>query len=144
MIRDGVFLLRCWALISLWVALACFWRSLQGGVPMPPETHSSAMYAIPAEVWALGSLAQALAFFWVVGTRRYLTMAAIASIGAVVNLALAVFSNRAEFGFIQSLVSGGVGMMHCVIVVAALVDALGCRIVLRAERIVARVIHRDD
>lgn len=139
MIRDGVFLLRCFALISVAVAIKCLWASVTGGVPMPPETHGTAIHTIPAELWSLVSLAQALAFFWLAGTRRYLSLAAVAAMGAFINLALAVFSARAEFGFIQSAVTGGIGVMHCVICVAALVDALGCRIVRLARMILERV-----
>ena len=133
MIRDGVFLLRAFALISVWVAVGCLWKSLTGGVPMPPETHGGAMYAIPAELWSMVSLAQAIAFFMLAATRDYLKLSAVAAVGAVINVALAVFSNRAEFGFIQSMVTGGVGLMHCVICVAALIDALGDRLMCRAR-----------
>lgn len=136
MIRDGVFLLRCFALISVWVAIKCLWASVNGGVPMPPETHGSAMHTIPAEMWSLVSLAQALAFFWLAGSRNYLALASIAGLGAVINLALAIFSARAEFGFIQSAVTGGIGVMHCVICLAALVDAVGCRLVARAKLLI--------
>lgn len=136
MIRDGVFLLRAFALISVWVAVVCLWKSVTGGVPMPPETHGGAMYAIPAELWSLVSLAQAVAFFVVAGSSRYGLIAVTASGGAVINLALAVFSARAEFGFIQSAVTGGIGVMHCVIVVAALIDAMGCQLVARAKALI--------
>lgn len=136
MIRDGVFLLRCFALISVLIAAKSLWASLNGGVPMPPETHSGAMYAIPAEMWSLVSLAQALLFFWLAGTRRYLALALVAAVGATINLALAVFSANATFGFIQYHVTGGIGVMHCVICVSALVDAVGCRLVARAKMLI--------
>lgn len=139
MIRDGIFLLRCFALISVAVAVKCLLASISGGVPMPTETHGTAIHTIPAEAWSLVSLAQAIAFFWLVGSRRYLSLAAVAAMGAIINLALAVFSARAEFGFIQSAVTGGIGVMHCVICIAAMVDALGCRIVRLAKMILERI-----
>lgn len=142
MIRDGVFLLRVFALISLLVAIDCLRMALLGGVPMPPETHSGAMYAIPAELWATVSLAQAIAFFALAGTRDYLKLSVVAGLGAIINLALAVFSARAEFGFIQSRVTGGIGMMHCAICVAALIDALGDRLICRARALIH--FEKDD
>lgn len=142
MIRDGVFLLRVFALISLGVAIECLRAAMTGGVPMPPETHSGAMYAIPAELWSWVSLIQAVAFFAIAGTKQHLTLASVAFFGAVINLALAVFSARAEFGFIQSRVTGGVGLMHCAICVAALIDALGDRLICRAKALVK--ILEDD
>jgi hypothetical protein len=144
MIRDGVFFLRCFAALSAWVALQSLWRSLDGGVPMPPETHTSAMFLIPAEAWSLVSLAQAGLLFWLAGTRHYLWLAFVATIGATINLALSHFSSHAAFGFLQSTVTGGVGLLHCAVVVAAMVDALGCRIAAFGRLLLDRIVGRDE
>jgi hypothetical protein len=138
MIRDGVFQLRVFALISLVVAFDCFRMAFYGGIPMPPETYGGAMYAIPAEVWAAVSVSQALAFFVLAGTQHYFKLALVAFVGAVVNLALALFSTEAAFGFLQSRVYGGIGLMHCAICICAIVDCVGKCLICRARVLTQR------
>ena len=134
MIRDGVFQLRVFALISLVVAFDCLRMAFYGGIPMPPETYGGAMYAIPAELWAAVSVSQALAFFVLLGTQHYFKLALVAFVGAVVNLALALFSTEAAFGFLQSRVYGGIGLM-CI---CAIVDCVGKCLICRARVLTQR------
>lgn len=114
--------LALWGVMMALMGLACMAVALSGGVPMPPQTYSSAMYIIPAWVWALAVIAQG-AGLCLAAIRRSPTAVALAGLGgAVIYLALGVFSWQAEYGFVLSLGAAAWGVMHCAIVVAALID----------------------
>lgn len=140
MIRDGVFLLRAFATISLWIALISLARALTGGAMMTPETHGEATALLSPVGWSILSALQAAVLLALLGTPRLILLSITATAGAAINLAIAIFAARAELGFLASHIAAGVGVMHCVIAVAAAIDATGARLIARARAL----IHRED
>ena len=138
MVGRNLLAIRAFALISAALAADCLRASLTGGIPMPPETHGTAMYEIPALVWSGASLAQAVALFVVAGTRWRGLTAVVALWGAVITLALAQFAGQAEFGFILSRIAAGVGCLHLLIVAASVYDLVTDRLRRALDRIEGR------
>lgn len=122
MVASNLFLIRAYALICAALALDCLRVSLGGGIPMPPETHGGAMYAIPGELWSAASLAQGLMLWCIAGSGRHVGTFAVGLVGGIINISLAVFSSEAAFGFIQSRIAAGAGMLHLAISGLALLD----------------------
>ena len=121
-IEDHAPGLALWGALMSLMGLACMIVALAGGVPMPEHTHSSAMYLIPAWVWAVAVIGQGAALAVSAARRAPLGVAAAGLVGAVIYLALGVFSWQAEYGFVLSLGAAAWGVMHCAVTVAALID----------------------
>lgn len=113
---------------------AFLWQAMTGGVPMPPHTHGSAMYIIPAEAWSLAVIAAHGAGLWGAASGRLgWTMIAGAG-GGLVYLALGLLSWSAEYG---DVVTGGglaLGLVHCWIFGMAAADMRLCRLWAQIER----------
>jgi len=136
MIRENAFMIRAFALICAALALDCFRVSIWGGNPMPLDTHGEAIYIIPGERWSLGSLLQAVGACDLDGLRQRWPLALFALAGAVINIALAVYSAAAEFGFVQSRVAMGAGLLWLTISVLAAFEGYACRLVKSAGAII--------
>lgn len=132
--------LALWGVMMALMGVACMIVALTGGAPMPPQTYSTAMYVIPAWVWSLVVILQG-AGLCLASIRHKRVAVALAGLGgAVIYLALAVFSWQAEYGLVLSLGAAAWGVMHCTIVIAALIDMRLMRLRLRILR-AARRIH---
>jgi type III secretory pathway component EscS len=139
MIRDGVLLVRVYAMICAGLGLDCLRVSMTGGIPMPEWTHGQAIYIIPGEVWSLVSfLPAAIVAAWV-GSRHHALVCISAAISAITNLALGVFSADAAMGFIQSRVAFGAGLLWVAIAVMSAADWIGYRWCRWAREIVERI-----
>lgn len=122
MTLGNLLAIRAFALISAALAADCLRLALTGGVPMPVQTHGTAIFEIPAEVWSGASLGQALALFASTFIKRAWFTATAAACGAIITIALAVFAAQAQFGFITSRIAFGVGCLHLLIVAAVIHD----------------------
>lgn len=140
MIRDGIFLLRAFATVSLWLAVISLARAMTGAALMPPETHGAATVLLSPTSWSILSAVQAAVMLSLLGGPRLILLALAATGGAAINLAISVFAARAELGFLASHVAAAVGVMHCVVAVAAAIDATGARLIARARSI----FHAED
>lgn len=126
-----------WGALMAMMGFACLGMALTGGVPMPEHTHASAMYLIPAWVWALAVIAQGALLAGSAAHHRPAGVAVAGVFGALIYLALGVFSWQAEYGFVLSLGATTWGVLHCGIAVAALIDLHLLRLracILRAAR----------
>lgn len=114
--------LALWGALMAVMGAACLIVALTGGAPMPPQTYGSAMYLIPAWLWSLAVIAQG-ALLCLASARHSTSWVAMAGLaGAVIYLAIGVFSWQAEYGFVLSLGAAAWGVMHCGVAVAALID----------------------
>lgn len=119
--QDAIMLLAA----SLFLmGVECLRLSLMGGVPMPPETHGSAMYQIPAETWALVVLAQSAALF--IGARldSSAIVAAAGMTGGLIYLALFVMADQASLGFLVSRGAAVFGVLNTAAAAAGILDLL--------------------
>ena len=138
MIRDGVFLMRAFATVSLWLGLISLARALTGAALMPAETHGAATAVLSPAAWSVLSAAQAAAMLSLLGSPKLLMLSAVATAGAAINLAIAFFAARADLGFLASHVAAAIGVMHCVVAVAAAIDAAGAHLAARGRAILQR------
>lgn len=130
--------IRLFAFFCTILGFECLRSSLFGGVPMPPETHGGAMYAIPAELWSLAVIGQA-AMLWWSACRRRLRVAMFAGlIGGVINIAIAIFAQDGAFGFLLSRGAAVIGFLHLAAGLAAFVETREARI----RRVLRDVLHR--
>lgn len=139
MIRENLFVIRAYAMICAALGLDCLRVAVTGGIPMPLATHGTAIYTIPAELWSGLALAQGVAVLVLAGTERHWTLGLAALCGGILNIALGVYSASAEFGFVQSRVAFGAGLLHLVIAALALHDARRCSLLRRLRLMDARV-----
>ncbi|WWT39545.1 hypothetical protein [Microcystis phage Mae-JY02] len=139
MIRENLFLIRSYAVICAALGLDCLRVAVTGGIPMPLATHGTAIHTIPAELWSGIALAQGVAVLVLAGTERHWALGLAALFGGVLNIALGVYSASAEFGFVQSRVAFGAGLLHLVIAALAFHDARRCSLLRRMRRMEARV-----
>lgn len=101
---------------------SCLYAAMDGGVPMPPETHGSAMYETPAEVWALVVMGQSALLVAGAHWHRHGVVAAAGLLGGVIYMALAVMANQASLGFIVSRGAAVFGVLNTTAAAAALLD----------------------
>lgn len=119
--RDAIMLLGASLLV---MGLDCLRMSIMGGVPMPVETHGSAMYEIPAEAWGLVVIAQAGLLMWGAWCRcpRLIALAGIA--GGLLYHALFIMADQASLGFIVSRGAMVFGVLNTAAGIAGLLDVL--------------------
>ena len=134
---NGRVVVAAYAIICFLVGLASLKMSISGGIPMPPETHGDAMYIIPGELWSVVSMAQGLLMLWAISFSRWGVLAFACVIGAAIDTAIAVMAETASFGFLTSLIAGGAGLLHAVIAILAVQEAIGHKIKLAMDRIEA-------
>ena len=140
--RDAIMLLGASLLV---MGLDCLRMSLMGGVPMPPETHGSAMYEIPAEVWGLVVIAQSGALLWGAWYRCPRIIAAAGITGGLLYHALFVMADQAAMGFIVSRGAMVFGVLNTAAGVAGLLDALAKWLERQVELAVGWIErHRSD
>lgn len=119
--QDAIKLLGFTLLV---MGLECLRMSLMGGVPMPPETHGSAMYEIPAEVWAFIVISQSAALMIGAWRGSALLVAVAGFWGGMVYLALFVMADHAALGFLVSRGSAVFGVLNTAAAAAAMLDVL--------------------
>lgn len=119
--RDAIMLLGA-ALFLM--GMECLRLSLTGGVPMPPETHGSAMYEIPAETWALVVLAQSTTMAIGAWRGSAALVAASGLAGGMIYLALAVMADQASLGFLVSRGAAVFGVLNTAAAAAGFLDLL--------------------
>lgn len=119
--RDAIMLLGLTLLI---MGFECLRLSLWGGVPMPPETHGSAMYEIPAELWALVVIGQSGAIVWGAWQDSAATVAVAGFFGGLIYLTLFVMADQASLGFLVSRGAAVFGVMNTAAATAGIFDLL--------------------
>lgn len=121
-VADNTLMIRALAIACTAVGVECLRSSLTGGIPMPPETHGGAMYAIPGELWSVVTITFGGLMYWATKPQNLWLLAFASFGGALINMLIAHFSAIAEFGFIQSRVSWGVGVIHLIVACLAVVE----------------------
>lgn len=106
------------------MGLECLRMSLAGGVPMPPETHGTAMYQTPAEVWALIVLAQSGLLVLGAWHRLPWLVAGAGMFGGMLYLALFFMADNAALGFLVSRGSAVFGVLNTAAAAAGIFDML--------------------
>ena len=104
------------------MGLDCLRMSMMGGVPMPKETHGSAMYEIPAEVWGLVVIGQSGLLFAGAFRQWRGVIASAGVLGGLIYLALSVMADQASVGFIVSRGAAVFGILNTTAAAAALLD----------------------
>ena len=99
------------------------YTAMNGGVPMPPESHGGAIYAIPAEIWAVAVIAQGFIMMLAVNSRWHLILMITAFFGALMNGFLGYFAGEAAYGFIVARGALVFALLHGAIAIAAGLDA---------------------
>jgi len=117
--RDAIMVFGAALLL---MGLDCLRMSLMGGVPMPPETHGSAMYEIPAELWGLIVIAQGAALLWGAYGNHAMTVMVAGIIGGLLYYALFAMADQASLGFIVSRGAFVFGMLNTAAASAATLD----------------------
>ena len=119
--QDAIMLLG----VTLFLmGLECLRMSLTGGVPMPPETHGTAMYQTPAEAWALIVLAQSGALILGAKIGCPPLVAAAGLFGGLLYLALFTMADQAALGSLVSRGSAVFGVLNTAAAAAAFLDML--------------------
>lgn len=117
--QDAIMLLGAALFV---MGATCLLAAMDGGVPMPKETHGSAMYEIPAEVWALVVMGQSGLLF-LGAYRHWVGVIAVAGVlGGLIYLALSVMADQASLGFIVSRGAAVFGILNTSAAAAALLD----------------------
>ena len=117
--KDSIMLLGAALFV---MGLDCLRMSIMGGVPMPKETHGSAMYEIPAEVWGLVVIGQSGLLFAGAYMHWKGVIAAAGVLGGLIYLALSVMADQASLGFIVSRGAAVFGILNTSAAAAALLD----------------------
>jgi hypothetical protein len=110
------------------MGMTVLYTAVNGGVPMPPESHGGAIYAIPAEAWAVAVVFQGF-LLMLANARGWLgVLFSTAIFGAFMNGFLAYFAAEAAFGFIVSRGALVFALLHGSIAIAAGLDAASDRL----------------
>lgn len=117
--QDAIMLLGAALFV---MGATCLLAAMDGGVPMPPETHGSAMHEIPAEVWGLVVIGQSGLLFAGAYMHWKGVIAAAGVIGGLIYLALSVMADQASLGFIVSRGAAVFGILNTSAAAAALLD----------------------
>lgn len=104
------------------MGMTVLYTAMTGGVPMPPESHGGAIYAIPAETWAIAVVSQGF-LMMLANARGWLgVLFFTALLGTFMNGFLAYFAGEAAFGFIVSRGALVFALLHGSIALAAGLD----------------------
>lgn len=117
--RDAIMLLALALFVMGW---ECLRMAVMGGVPMPPETHGSAMYEMPAEAWAAIVIGQSGALLLGSWLRLPKLIAVSGLIGGILYLALWVMADQASLGFIVSRGAAVFGVLNTAAATAGFFD----------------------
>jgi len=93
------------------------YSALNGGIPMPPETHGRVVHNIPAEFWA--GLYMTFSGLMVYGFWRLSAIAVRtgAAIGVVTNVVFAAAASEADFGYLLQAGATRDAMWYAVILI---------------------------
>ena len=137
--RDAIMLL---ALALFVMGLECFRMAIMGGVPMPPETHGSAMYEMPAEAWAGIVIGQSGALFFGAWRRLPKMIAMAGFVGGILYLALWVMADQASLGFIVSRGAAVFGVLNTAAATAAIFDMVAHWLERQGQFAIDEINHR--
>lgn len=113
--KDAIMLLGAALFV---MGLDCLRMSIMGGVPMPKETHSTAMYEIPAEVWGLVVIGQSGLLF----AGAYMHWRGVIAAAGVLGGLIYLMADQASLGFIVSRGAAVFSILNTAAATAALLD----------------------